>query len=155
MTIHEEKSSMNTFYFYSAIATTVVSMLTFHSLRSPSTKRLPDRAVQHEFDTAWGAAEDDAERFRTDSMLEIEAYAMTVKAMASRCEQEEFAARPYLQSRLQALREHVDYARAEALKLPSSRGEEEFTPAYSHFHRTLVSLKGAFTEAAEELSNGA
>jgi hypothetical protein len=142
------------YYLSSAAASICLAVLTFHS--PPSAKRLPERAAgEHDFNTSWTAVEDDADRFRTDSMQEIEAYALTLRGMASRSEQGDFAARPYLQARLEALREHVDYARAEALKLPSSRGDVEFTPAFSHFHRTLTNLEGAFAQAADELDNGA
>jgi hypothetical protein len=146
---------MNAFYFYPTVAGTCLAALTFHS--SPSTaKRAADQAtIQREMETTWIAAENDSDRYRTKSMEEIEAYTLILRGMSSRCEQGEFASRDYLRTRLQSLREHIDYARAEALKLPSSGGDGEFTPAYAHFHRTLMNLKGAFSQTADELANGA
>jgi hypothetical protein len=145
--------AMNALYLYPSVAGAFLAVLTFHFTPS-SLKRSQDRATAVG-ETTWVAAEDDAARYRTHSMQEIEAYTLTLQAMASRCERGEYASRDYLHTRLQALREHIDYARGEALKLPSSRGDENFMPAYGHFHRTLVNLKGAFAQAADELNDGA
>ena len=145
---------MNAFYFYPTVASTFLAALTFHS--SPSTaRRGANPTAIPEMETTWIAAENDSDRYRTKSMEEIEAYTLILRGMTARCEQDEFASRDYLRTRLQSLREHIDYARAEAVKLPSSGGDGEFTPAYAHFHRTLMNLKGAFSQTADELANGA
>ena len=147
---------MNAFYFYPTVAGTLLAALTFHPTPPSTAKRATNQAAfRQEVETTWMAAEDDADRYRTYSMQEIEAYALTLQGLTMRCDQGEFASRDYLRTRLQALREHIDYARAEALKLPSSRGNEQFVPAHAHFHRTLSNLQGAFAETADELSNGA
>ena len=146
---------MNAFYFYPTVAGTFLAALTFHS--SPSkARRGADPTAIPEMETTWIAAENDSDRYRSKSMEEIEAYTLILRGMAARCEQQgELASRDYLRTRLQSLREHIDYARAEALKLPSSSGDEDFTPACAHFHRTLTNLKGAFSQTADELANGA
>jgi hypothetical protein len=145
---------MNAFYFYPTVAGTCLAALTLQI--TPSTaRRAANQAAISEMETTWIAAENDSDRYRTKSMEEIEAYTLILRGMASRCERGELASRDYLRTRLQSLREHIDYARAEALKLPSSGGDGEFTPAYSHFHRTLMTLKGAFSQTADELANGA
>lgn len=147
---------MNAFYFYPTVAGSLLAALTFRTTPPSPEKRAADRsAALQEVETTWMAAEDDADRYRAYSMQEIEAYAVTLRALISRSEKPEFASRDYLRTRLQSLREHIDYAREEALKLPSSRGEDEFIPAHARFHRTLTNLKGAFAETANELANGA
>ena len=148
---------MNAFYFYPTVAGTFLAALTFHSAASATSASTAgaDPTSIPEMETTWIAAENDSDRYRSKSMEEIESYTLILRGMAARCEQGELASRDYLRTRLQSLREHIDYARAEALKLPSSGGDEDFTPAYAHFHRTLKSLEGAFAQTADELANGA
>jgi hypothetical protein len=89
--------------------------------------------------------------FRADSLKEIEGYALATEAMSRHCE----ASRNYLQTRLQALREHVDYARAEIVKLPTRASDPDFKPTYAHFYRTMNGLQEAFRQALNELNEGA
>jgi len=72
--------------------------------------------------------------------------------MVRRANRGALGSRSYLYTRLQALREHVDYARSELAKLPRSHGDENFIPAHAHFYRTIKSLEQAFAQAASELN---
>jgi hypothetical protein len=95
---------------------------------------------------------EDPDEFREQSSEEIESCALALEAMARRATQGTAGTRSYLGTRLQALREHVDYARNELLKLPSSQSDESFIPAHAHFYRTMTSLEQAFAQAANELN---
>ena len=90
--------------------------------------------------------------FRKRTGQEIEACALALEGMVRRANLGTIGSRSYLQTRLQALREHVDYARSELVKLPASQGDEDFIPAHAHFYRTLKSLEQAFSQAANELN---
>lgn len=95
------------------------------------------------------------EDYRQRAGREVQNYARTLGALQSRCGERPLAERPYLGTRLAALREHLDYTQAELLKLPTSLGDPTFTPAHAHFHRTLRHLEAAFAQATEELSEDA
>jgi hypothetical protein len=96
--------------------------------------------------------EQNAEEFRKVTSVEIETCALALQGMVRRSQLGALGSRNYLHTRLQALREHVDYARSELIKLPSSEGAEDFIPAYAHFYRTMKSLEQAFSQAANELN---
>jgi hypothetical protein len=96
--------------------------------------------------------EPDPEDFRNLTSREIETCALVIDAMMRRANQGTIGSRSYLHTRLQALREHVDYARSELIKLPSNQSDENFLPAYAHFYRTMRSLEQAFAQAATELN---
>lgn len=93
---------------------------------------------------------DDPEAARQRVLADIEGYALATEAMTRRCGQ----ARSYLRTRLQALSEHVDYARAEAVQLPVSEGAPNFSSAHAHFFRTISGLREAFTQALNEMNDG-
>jgi hypothetical protein len=96
------------------------------------------------------AVSNNAETFRGEAARDIEGYALATQAMNRRYDR----SRNYLQTRLQALREHVDYARTELVKLPSSEGDPNFTTAHAHFYRTMTGLSEAFSQALNELDDG-
>jgi len=95
---------------------------------------------------------EDPDEFRKQSSEEIESCALALEGMTNRAAQGTARTRSYLSTRLQALREHVDYARIELVKLPSSQSDETFIPAHAHFYRTMSSLEQAFAQAASELN---
>ena len=112
---------------------------------------LPLRTDSHAgFEPAVAEFLDGSEGVRQSTLQDIDGYGLAAAAMVRRCGD----ARSYLQTRLQALREHVDYARAEAVKLPNSEGDPEFTSAHAHFHRTMTGLREAFAQALDELNDG-
>lgn len=90
--------------------------------------------------------------FRELTSAEIETCALALDGMKRRADRGALGSRSYLYTRLQALREHVDYARDELIKLPSSQGDENFVPAHAHFYQTMKSLEQAFAQAANELN---
>ena len=104
----------------------------------------------------WSSIERQLERspedFRNQASQEIETCALALDGLTRRANVGTLGTRSYLQTRLQALREHVDYARSELIKLPASQGDEHFIPAHAHFHRTMKSLEHAFAQAATELN---
>jgi hypothetical protein len=104
----------------------------------------------------WSSTESLLERnpddFRKLTGQEIESCALALEGMSRRVNLGSLGSRSYLQTRIQALREHVDYARDELVKLPSSQGDENFIPAHAHFYRTMKSLEQAFAQAATELN---
>jgi hypothetical protein len=99
-----------------------------------------------------GLQEATPEDFRNLTSREIETCALVIDAMVRRANQGTIGSRSYLHTRLRALREHVDYARSELIKLPSDQSDENFLPAYAHFFRTMRSLEQAFAQAATELN---
>lgn len=103
------------------------------------------------WEPAMAAYSADSESYRAKAGQEIDSYALATQAMGRRCDQ----TRSYLRTRVQALREHVDYAREELSKLPVSQGEPDFVPAQAHFHRTMNGLQEAFTQALNEVEDGA
>jgi hypothetical protein len=96
--------------------------------------------------------EENTEEFRKLTSQEIETLSLALDGMVRRSNLGAVGSRSYVNTRLQALREHVDYARSELVKLPSSQGDENFIPAYAHFYRTMKSLEQAFAQAANELN---
>lgn len=105
----------------------------------------------------WSATEQrierDVETYRSETAQQLESMALAITGLSNRCERSDLATRSYLRTRVQALREHVDFARQELMQLPSSQSEENFTAAHANFYRTLTSLQGAFTQAADEVSS--
>jgi hypothetical protein len=148
---------MNALHFSTAVLTSAFAVLTSTSGDRATTPR--PRAVTSvtatTHDGGWEAAtiafSSNPDAFRNDSLKEIEGYALATNAMNRHCE----ASRNYLQTRLQALREHVDYARAEVAKLPESAGDPDFQSTYAHFYRTMNGLHEAFRQALNELNDGA
>jgi hypothetical protein len=103
------------------------------------------------WEPAMAAYSADSESYRARASKEIDSYALATRAMGQRCDD----SRSYLHTRLQALREHVDYAREELSKLPVSQGETDFVPAQAHFTRTMNGLQEAFTQVLNEVEDGA
>jgi hypothetical protein len=105
----------------------------------------------------WSATEQrieqDVERYRSERSERLESLALAIDGLGKRCDREPFATRPYLRTRVQALRQHLDYAREELVKLPGSQSEESFTPTHAHFYRTLSNLQDAFSQAADEMND--
>jgi hypothetical protein len=107
--------------------------------------------------SGWTAAEQsiehDAEAYRNRASEQLESMGLAIDGLSQRCGRSAFAGRSYLQTRVRALREHVDFAREELMKLPGSQSDETFLPAHAEFYRTLTSLQDAFLQAADELSD--
>jgi hypothetical protein len=153
---------MNTLLLTTAIATSALAALTLNSRDKVTNPQSPVRvsflttapSLRSDLPEGWEAAmassADDPSRLRLRSLQDIESYALAIAGMKARCE----PSRPYLKTRMQALREHVDYARAELMKLPSSQGDPDFTTANAHFHRTMNGLREAFTQSVNELNDG-
>jgi hypothetical protein len=99
-----------------------------------------------------GLLERNPEEFRKLTSQEIETNALALEAMIRRADRGAVGNRRYLNTRLQALREHLDYAREELVHLPSSQGDETFIPAHAHFYRTMKSLEQAFDQAATDIN---
>lgn len=99
-----------------------------------------------------GLLERNPEEFRKLTSQEIETNALALEAMIRRADRGTVGNRSYLNTRLQALREHLDYAREELVHLPSSQGDETFIPAHAHFYRTMKSLEQAFDQAATDIN---
>jgi hypothetical protein len=148
---------MNALHASTVILTSAFAALTFPSVERSTTSqsRAPTSVTATAqvggWDTAVLALSSNPDGFRADSLKEIEGYALATDAMSRHCE----ASRNYLQTRLQALREHVDYARAEIVKLPTKTSDPDFTPTYAHFYRTMNGLHEAFRQALNELNDGA
>jgi hypothetical protein len=130
-----------------AVVPAVVRIFEPKSRLAPSRARTPD---------GWSSTErlleQNPEDFRKHTSQEIETCALVLEGMVRRARHGALGSRTYLNTRLQALREHVDYARGELIKLPSSQGDENFIPAHAHFYRTMRSLEQAFAQAATELN---
>ncbi len=153
---------MNALLLTTTIVTSALAALTFTPRDRTTNPQSPVRvsfsttapSLRTQLAESWEDAvvsfAEDAEGFRLRSLQDIEGYALATGGMTARCEQ----SRSYLGTRLQALREHVDYARAELLKLPSSLGDPDFTPANAHFHRTMNGLHEAFAQSLNELNDG-
>jgi len=162
---------MNLFRLPAALAGTAFAVLT---LPHPAPKvPEPDRAqvepVALRFLTSppaeridlgagWTATEarieQNVEAYRNQSSEQLESIALAVDGLAKRCDRPTYEGRSYLHTRIQALREHVDFARGELQQLPSSQSDETFLPAHARFYRTLATLQEAFTQAADEMSDG-
>jgi hypothetical protein len=150
---------MNTLPFTSLATTTIAALTFFTGSKSPDTSvsEPPHKsdvvavAPLQSWDETMNAMDVNAEAFRISTSKQIEDYARLTQAMSSRTE----PSRIYLQTRSQALREQIDYARAELQKLPSSQGDPAFTPAHAHFYRTMSGLHDAFVQLQDEVGAGA
>jgi len=150
---------MNAISLCSGVITTMFAVLTFSPRERPEMAVRPVAFAASEpslrLDTGWEAAMetagDDATAFRNRAIQDIEGFAVATKAMSRRCAE----SRSYLRTRVQALCEHVDYAREELLKLPSSQGDADFVAAHAHFDRTMNGLREAFAQALNEVDDGA
>lgn len=109
-------------------------------------------SASHGWSSTARLLEQSPEDFRKLTSQEIETCALALDGMVRRADRGALGSRNYLHTRLQALREHVDYARNELVKLPSSQGDENFIPAHAHFYRTMKNLEQAFAQAATELN---
>ncbi len=99
------------------------------------------------WESAMTAFDEDSGAFRAKTLQEIEIYAQGAKTLARRCDD----SRAYQQTRIKALREHADYARAELVVLPMNEYEDDFTSAHAHFYTTMRGLRDAFSQAMGEL----
>ena len=148
---------MNALHLSAAVLASAFAVLTPTSFDRSTTLQtrgltsVPAAARVGGWEAAMMAVSSDPDGFRTDSLKEIEGYALATDAMSRHCE----SSRNYLQTRLRALREHADYARAEVVKLPTSAGDPDFKPTYAHFYRTMNGLHEAFRQALNELNDGA
>jgi hypothetical protein len=148
---------MNALHLSTAVFTSAFAVLTLPSVDRPAAPQprastsVTAPAGVGGWEAALMALSTDPDGFRSDSLKEIEGYALATDAMSRHCG----ASRNYLQTRLQALREHVDYARAEVVKLPTSPGDTDFKPTYAHFYRTMNGLHEAFRQTLNELNDGA
>ena len=61
------------------------------------------------------------------------------------------AERPYLQTRIQALREHLEYAAAELQKLPTDAAHPRYAVGRKHFDETVNHLEKAVDQVRAEL----
>jgi hypothetical protein len=154
---------MNAHLLCASVVASTLAALTFNPFpktasRPPPAALTPSNSAaslqtepRGEWETVMLGVSDNAETFRVNAARDIEGCALATQAMSRRCDK----SRTYLQTRLQALREHVDYARAELLQLPSRQGELDFTKTHAHFYRTMNGLTEAFTQALNELDDGA
>jgi hypothetical protein len=99
------------------------------------------------------AIEHDVEAYRNRSSEQLESLGLAIDGLNQRCNRPQFVGRSYLQTRVRALREHLNFAQAELVKLPGSQSDESFRQAHAEFYRTLTTLQEAFSQAAEELSD--
>ena len=161
---------MNSSCLIPALAGGMLALFTFQNVsedRSPNQPAAAIPAVVRFYDVApaahlavsprgWSSTErhleQDPEDFRKLSSEEIESCALALEGLSRRADHGALGSRSYLGTRLRALREHVDYARSELIKLPASQGDENFVPAHAHFYRTIKSLEQAFAQAATELN---
>jgi hypothetical protein len=152
---------MNIHLFPITVASSLVAALTFGPGPKPTTapsiqleSRTPSMALIAPPPQSWEETMDalsiNSEVFRINKLQQIERYARDAQGLSTRCE----SSRTYLQTRVQALREHVDYARAELQKLPSSQGDPEFLSAQAHFYRTMNGLHDAFIQLHDEVDGG-
>lgn len=89
--------------------------------------------------------------YRQTMMQQLERRGQLLAQMSLRCSAPDFAHRGYLVTRVRALRQQLDYARAECVRLPVSLGDEAFTASHAEFHRTSQGLDGAIVQLADEL----
>jgi hypothetical protein len=150
---------MNALYISTALLTSVVAVLTSSPFErsassKPQARTSSPAAAPAEPTRDWEATvvalSNDPNGFWIRSFQDIEGYGLATQAMARRCEE----SRSYLKTRLQALREHLDYARAELQKLPTSESDPDFNVKHAHFHRTMNGLQEAFTQVLNEVTDG-
>jgi hypothetical protein len=112
----------------------------------------PAQEIRAEFDPGWESASasffDEPEGYRAKVMQEIESYARGTQALTRRSDQ----SRSYLRTRIQALNEHVDFARNELLVLSADPSDDNYTPAHARFHTTLTGLREAFAQTFTEVN---
>lgn len=88
--------------------------------------------------------------YRQGANRQLDEVAGDLERLQADSKQAHLASREYFQTRLRALREHLEYARAELIKLPGDQAEKDFEFARKHFNHTLESLEEAVAQAREE-----
>lgn len=96
--------------------------------------------------------EEDSVGYQRRASAGLQRVAEHVRQLEALCA-DTAAQRPYLGARVRALREHLEYARAELLQLPSSTGQDGFTLAHAHFHRTVKHLDSALAQLTAECAD--
>jgi len=108
------------------------------------------RAVREAWRSTKAYLSQDPGEYRTGAMKKLEGFEGELQTMTGEAQQGPMAGRFYFQTRLKALREHLDYAKAEMAKLPESKDQKDYEAARHHFDRTLQTLEDAIDQAESE-----
>lgn len=92
----------------------------------------------------------DPSEYRTGAMKKLEGFDGEIQTLTGEAQREPMVGRFYFQTRLKALREHLDYAKAEMAKLPENKDQKDYEAARHHFDRTLQTLEDAIDQAQSE-----
>jgi len=108
------------------------------------------RAVREAWRSTKAYLSQDPSEYRTGAMKKLEGFEGEIQTLTGEAQQEPMAGRSYFQTRLKALREHLDYAKAEMAKLPENKDQKDYEAARHHFDRTLQTLGDAIDQAESE-----
>ncbi len=101
-------------------------------------------------DTKAYLSQDGAE-YRAGASAKLDELSAEIDVMKKRAPSTRVGSRPYFATRLQALREHQDYARLELARMPADRDTAAYSAARKDFDHTIDSLEEAIDDAAQEL----
>jgi hypothetical protein len=111
------------------------------------------KAAREAWKTTKAYLSQDVGEYRKGAVKRLESVGDEIAALNMDATKESMADRTYFQTRVRALREHLEYARAELAKLPDNKDQKDYTSARRHFNRTLETLEDAADQARSEASN--
>jgi ElaB/YqjD/DUF883 family membrane-anchored ribosome-binding protein len=111
------------------------------------------RATREAWKTTKAYLSQDPGEYRNGAVKKLESLGDEVAALGIDAKKVSMADRTYFQTRIRALHEHLEYARAELAKLPDNKDQKDYTSARRHFNRTLETLEDAVDQARSEASN--
>lgn len=91
----------------------------------------------------------DPAEFRAGASRKLDELAASIDNLKT-AETGPMASRPYFQTRVRALSEHLDFARGELSKLPADASQGDYSVARKNFNHTLGSLEDAVHAARSE-----
>lgn len=103
---------------------------------------------------AWKATKEyvteDPREFREGAVRKLDDLTTEVATLQDQAHREPLAQRKYFGTRVTALREHLDYARAALTKLPAEKKGADYDATRQHFTYTLEQLDQAVDQAQAE-----
>ena len=111
------------------------------------------KAAREAWRTTKAYLSQDSTEYHDGAGKKLESFAGEIAILNQDSRKEPMAGRSYFQTRVKALQEHLEYARAEFTKLPADKEQKDYASARKHFDRTLQALEEAVGQARAEASD--
>jgi hypothetical protein len=111
------------------------------------------KAVREAWRSTKAYLSEDPNEYRDGAMKKLAGFTGEIARLNADSRKESMADRTYFLTRVKALQEHLEYARAELAKLPVNKEQKDYAFARRHFDRTLETLEDAIDQARSEAND--